>query len=417
MKTMVNRSVTAFGSSSRDLRRGKALARSRARFYHIRGSGVLTWGVLVMRRRSFAVRSSAIAAVAVLVLGACASDPTTPAATSTVPASPEPLGGTLVISNWDLYMPKSVVRDFEAETGVEVEYALHTTNEDIMGKLTASNGGGFDLVFVSGPFVEALTELGYAAAIDPAQIPNLANLDDEATQLAYDPGNTHSVPYTWGTTGLCYRSDLVSAPPTSWEVFRTSSPDTDQQMTMLGTDRWLLQPGLLSLGYSINTTNPDEIEAAKQWTMEAKPNLLAFDDTTFYAKLVSGEASVVQAWDGWCEYGVLEDPENIEFTIPTEGSDVWTDTMVVMESSQNKAAAHAFIDYILQPEVGKQIVEYTLYKMPNAAVMAAVDPAVLETHETLSISPSELFSQEAQTGLGEEGTILWVEAATEVKAG
>jgi spermidine/putrescine transport system substrate-binding protein len=186
---------------------------------------------------------------------------------------------------------------------------------------------------------------------------------------------------------------------------------------MLGTDRWLLQPGLLSLGYSINTTNPDEIEAAKQWTMEAKPNLLAFDDTTFYAKLVSGEASVVQAWDGWCEYGVLEDPENIEFTIPTEGSDVWTDTMVVMESSQNKAAAHAFIDYILQPEVGKQIVEYTLYKMPNAAVMAAVDPAVLETHETLSISPSELFSQEAQTGLGEEGTILWVEAATEVKAG
>ena len=115
--------------------------------------------------------------------------------------------------------------------------------------------------------------------------------------------------------------------------------------------------------------------------MEAKENLLAFDDTTFYSKLVSGEASLVQAWDGWCEYGRAEDPKNIDFVIPDEGSDLWTDTMVVMESSENKAAAYAFIDYILRPEVGKSIVEYTLYKMPNAEVMAAVDPAV---HQGLS---------------------------------
>ena len=159
-----------------------------------------------------------------------------------------------------------------------------------------------------------------------------------------------------------------------------------------------------------------EIDEAKQWTLEAKENLLAFDDTTFYSKLVSGEASAVQAWDGWCEYGRAEDPKNIDFVILDEGSDLWSDTMVVLESSENEAAAYAFIDYILRPEVGKQIVEYTLYKMPNAEVMAAVDPKVIKDYPTLAISPAELFEQETQTDLGEEGTVLWAEAATEIKA-
>ena len=112
----------------------------------------------------------------------------------------------------------------------------------------------------------------------------------------------------------------------------------------------------------------------------------------------------------------LEDPKNIEFVIPDEGSDLWTDTMVVMESSENKAAAHAFIDYILRPEVRKAIVEFTLYKMPNAEVMAAVDPRSSRTTRRSAISPAELFEQEAQTDLGEEGTILWTETATEIKA-
>ena len=150
---------------------------------------------------------------------------TPPADDAATSAGPVDISGTtLTVSNWDLYMPKSVIKGFEEETGVNVEYALHTTNEDIMGKLTAANGTGFDLVFVSGPFVQALQGLGYAAELDHSQIPNLANLDPEATQLAFDPGNTHSVPYTWGTTGICYRSDLLSETPSSWEAFTRRRP-------------------------------------------------------------------------------------------------------------------------------------------------------------------------------------------------
>ncbi len=370
-----------------------------------------------MRQTRF-LRFAALIGATVLVMSACSDDGTTSASDTETSGSdttsPEPIGGTLVVSNWDLYMPKKVIKDFEAETGVNVEYAIHTTNEDIMGKLQASNGTGFDLVFMSGPFVQDAVGLGWAASIDQSLIPNLSNLAPEGSELPYDPGNTHSVPYTWGTTGICYRSDLIDE-PTSWEIFNDPPAELDGKMTMLGTDRWLLQPALLSLGYSINTTDAAQIEEAKAWTMAAKDNLLAFDDTTFYTKLVDGQASAVQAWDGWCEYGRAEDP-NIDFVVPDQGSDLWTDSMVVMESSENKAAAHAFIDYILRPEVGKAIIEFTLYKSPNQAAMDAVDPEVIEGFPTLAIAPSELLAQEGQTSLGAEGTLLWTQTATEIKA-
>jgi spermidine/putrescine transport system substrate-binding protein len=328
------------------------------------------------------------------------------------------LGGTLVISNWDLYMPvDDLIPAFEAETGVTVEYALHTTNEDIMGKITAQDGEGFDLVFVSGPFVQPLVDQGWAAEIDHSKIPNLVNLYPEATQFPHDPGNVHSVPYTWGTTGICYRTDLVSEAPTSWEIFRNPPAELEGKMTMLGTDRWLLQPALLSLGYSINTTDPAQIEEAVAWTEEAKSHLgLGFDDTTFFSKLVSGEALAVQAWDGWCEYGRADEP-NIEFVIPDEGSDLWSDTMVVLESSQNKDAAYAFIDFVLEATNGKAIEEFTFYKVPNAPAAEAVDPALLEQFPTLAIPSSTLFAQEPQVDLGSDGIALWTDAVTQVKAG
>ncbi|MGZ5288215.1 MAG: polyamine ABC transporter substrate-binding protein [Actinomycetota bacterium] len=361
-------------------------------------------------------RSVLVAVSAMLVLAACSSggDDSAPSSAAASSGPPE-VGGTLVISNWDAYFPKNLIKNFEKETGVTVDLAVHTTNEDIMGKLQASNGTGFDLVFVSGPFVEALVNLGWAAELDQTQIPNASNLFPQANELGYDIGNTHSMPYTWGTTGICYRTDLVQATPTSWTVFNDPPADLNGKMTMLGTDRWLLQPALLSLGYSINTTDPDEVQAAVDWTETAKGNLLGFDDTTFYSKLVSGEASAVQAWDGWCEYGRAEEPK-IDFVIPDEGSDVFTDAMVVMESSENKAAAHAFIDYILRPEVGASVAEYVLYKVPNEPAMADVDPAIVEQFPTLAITPEELLAQEPEKDLGADGTILWSEAATQIKA-
>ena len=134
----------------------------------------------------------------------------------------------------------------------------------------ASGGKGFDIVFVSSPFAEALAKLGLAAKLDHSKIPNLKNLYPDAARLGYDDGNIYSVPYAWGTTGLCYRSDLVSGEPDSWNDMLKPKPELAGKITMLSTDRWLLGAGLKALGYSINSTDQAEITAARDLLIEAK---------------------------------------------------------------------------------------------------------------------------------------------------
>jgi spermidine/putrescine transport system substrate-binding protein len=318
----------------------------------------------------------------------------------------------IVISNWDAYMPPDLLENFTKETGIETELSVHATNEEIMGKLMASGGQGFDVVFVTAPFAEALHKQGLLADLDPAKIPNLKNLYDEARKLDFDPGNKFAVPYSWGTTGLCYRSDLVKTEPTSWMDLLKPSDELKGKVTMLATDRWLLGAGLLALGKSVNSTEQADIDAAKKLLIEAKKNLLAYDDTTFYSKLVSGEAQLVHAWDGWCNYGVAENPA-IKYVVPKEGSDLFVDTMVVLASSQNQDAAHKFIDYVLRPEVGQWVASNILYKVPNRAAMESLDPAVLQQFPNLGMKPADLLKFEELRDLG-PAQKMYTRAVTEI---
>ena len=320
--------------------------------------------------------------------------------------------GTLTVSNWDAYTPEGMIPKFEKATGTKVKLAKHTTNEDIMGKLEAANGSGYDIVFVSGQFAEALTKRGWAAEIDHSKIPNLKNLYPEANELPYDPGNRYSVPYTWGTTGICYRSDLVPEAPTSWDDLLEPAPENEGKVTMLATDRWLMLPALKSLGYSANTTDEAELEEARDVLMDQKDKLLAYDDTTFYSKLVSGEANLVEAWDGWCNYGIAED-DRIKFVVPEEGSDLWADTMVVLESSENKDEAYEFINWVLRPENGKGIVDLLTYNTPNQVAMEQLDPKLKKQYPNLGIPPAELLEQENLRDLG-DAQPTWTRIVTEI---
>ena len=305
----------------------------------------------------------------------------------------------LVISNWDGYMPKDMAEKFKAATGIDLEIAVHATNEEIMGKVTASGGEGFDVLFVSSPFAEALNNLGLVQPIDHSKVPNLANLYPEATQLKHDPGHVFSVPYTWGTTGLCYRSDLVKGTPESWNDLLKPAEELKGKITMLSTDRWLMAAGFLANGMSVNTTEQADLDKVRDQLIETKRQLLAFDDTTFYSKLVSGEASLVQAWDGWCNYGIAEKPE-IKYVIPKEGSDLWVDAIVVTKASKNPEAAHKFIDFVLNAENGKWVVENIMYKSPNKAGMEAVDKAMLTQYPNMAITPADLLKFEQLRDLG-----------------
>jgi spermidine/putrescine transport system substrate-binding protein len=306
----------------------------------------------------------------------------------------------LVISNWDGYMAPDAVDAFKAATGVEAEVVVHATNEEIMGKIVASGGKGYDVVFVSSPFAEVLNNLGLAEPIDHAKVPNLANLYPEASNLPHDPGNTFQVPYTWGTTGLCYRSDLIGEAPDSWNDLLTPAADVTGKTTMLATDRWLLAAGQLALGQSVNETDPAKLEEVKNLLIEAKKTLLAYDDTTFYAKLVSGEALLVQAWDGWCNYGIGENAD-IKYVIPAEGSDLWLDTMVVMKASENKDAAFQFINWILDTKNHAWAAENILYKVPNKAAMDSLSADMLAQYPNMAMPVSELVGYELMRDVGE----------------
>jgi spermidine/putrescine transport system substrate-binding protein len=320
----------------------------------------------------------------------------------------------IVISNWDGYMPKDLLERFKADTGIEAELSVHATNEEIMGKVTASGGKGYDVLFVSSPFAEALNKLGLAEKLDHSKIPNMANLYPEAMQLQHDPGNSFSVPYAWGTTGICYRSDLVKTEPQSWNDLLSPPDDVKGKETMLATDRWLMAAAFLAMGKSVNSTDQETLDAAKEKLIAAKRDLLAYDDTVFYQKLVSGEAAVAHAWDGWCNYGIAEN-EAIKYVVPKEGSDLWVDTMVITSASENKDAAHKFIDYVLQADNGKWVVENIMYKTPNRAGMEAIDKSMLEKFPNMAVPPAELLKYEQLRDLG-EGQKAFSKTVTEILA-
>jgi spermidine/putrescine transport system substrate-binding protein len=311
-------------------------------------------------------------------------------------------------------MPKDIAEKFKAETGIDLEVAVHATNEEIMGKVTASGGEGFDVLFVSSPFAEALNKLQLLSPIDHGKIPNMANLYAEAGQLKHDPGNTFSVPYAWGTTGLCYRSDLVKAEPTSWNDLLTPSDDLKGKITMLATDRWLMAAAFLADGLSVNTDDQASLDKVRDQLVATKKDLLAYDDTTFYSKLVSGEATLVHAWDGWCNYGIAENAA-IKYVVPKEGSDLWVDTMVITKASKNPDAAAKFIDFVLKADSGKWVVENIMYKTPNKAGMEAIDQSMLTTYPNMAITPADLLKSEQLRDLG-DGMKAFSKTVSEIMA-
>jgi spermidine/putrescine transport system substrate-binding protein len=177
-------------------------------------------------------------------------------------------------------------------------------------------------------------------------------------------------------------------------------------------------PAQKALGFSANTVDPAQMEQVKDLLLAAKPTLLAYDDTTFYSRLVSGEASLVEAWDGWCNYAIgdVDQGANVRWVVPKEGSDLWVDTMTILADSPNKEAAHAFIDFVLRPEVQAWVVDNISYKVPNKAAMELVSPKTLAAFPNLSITPAELLQGEGLVDLGDAGAELYQRISDEVLA-
>ena len=224
------------------------------------------------------------------------------------------------------------------------------------------------------------------------------------------------MPYAWGTTGLCYRSDLVTGtPPDGWSDLLAPDPALKGKITMLSTDRWLMGAGLKSLGYSINSTDEEEIKAARDVLIEAKKNLLAYDDTTFYSKLVSAEAHLVHAWDGWVQLRYRRErgypvrgPQGGQRSLGRYDGRDWRRPSTRRRRTASSTTCCA-------PDTGKWVAENILYKVPNKAAMEALDKSLFESYPSLGMSPSDLLEQEAMRDIG-RAQKAYTRAVTEITA-
>lgn len=309
---------------------------------------------------------------------------------------------TITVLNFANNSAPDLAERFEKETGHKIELVTTSNNEEAIGRLMASNGTGYDVVFLSTYAGEPLINMGMLAKINFDNIPNIKNIVPEARKL---PGHEYAVPYAWGVGGICYREDLVEKAPDSWWDLLKPSDSMLRKFTMVQTERQLLMPALLVLGYSMNDADPAHLEEAKKLLLEVKPKLLAYDDITMSSRLVSGETAMAQTWDGWCNSGTAEN-DKIKFAVPKEGADFFADMMYIPAASEQKEAAESFINFVLKPEIHSWVTTELFYKVPNQQAMDIVPKELIEKYPNIGMSPAEFSKNEMLHDLGDQQPLI-----------
>jgi len=264
----------------------------------------------------------------------------------------------LYIFNWTYYTPDSVIEKFEKEYGVDVVYDSFASNEEMFAKLKAG-GANYDLCFPSGDYVSIMIKEKMLQKIDHAALKNFGNIAPEVLARSdFDPGNVYSIPYYMGAAGVAVNKTKVANYDKSWSIF--SRKDLSGKMIMLDDMREVFGDALKYLGYSVNTTNEDEITKAKILiNTEWKPNLLKFDAEAFAKNFAAGEVWVAQ---GYAEsiYAELDKSRwgEVDFFIPKEGGPSYIDSMVILKNSKNKDMALKFIDFIHRPEIYAEFCDF-----------------------------------------------------------
>lgn len=286
---------------------------------------------------------------------------------------PPPLARELVFYDWADDMPQSVLDAFTAEYGVKVVYRTYETTEEAVANLRA--GKVYDVVVIDSPFVPDLVSAGLLAEIDPRNVPNVRNISANFRDLVFDPGNRYSVTFNWGLTGLITRADRVSTPVTHWaDLWDRRHAGRVQVFEM---QRHLLPIALKSLGYSINSEDPAELEAALQRLLALKPSARSIPYVPEPADraLANGEVVLMAGWAG----EVLRARANgvdVRFVLPAEGSIQWGDNFVIPTSSPSRHTAEVFLNFLLRPEISAQIVNEQFYATANEAAYPFIRPEI-----------------------------------------
>ena len=295
---------------------------------------------------------------------------------------------TLYIFNWSQYMDPEIIEAFEKEHDVKVVENYYNSLPEMFSKLRAGGDSQYDIIVPSNYFVPRLIETGLVQELDHSKIPNLDNLHPKFKDPSYDPDNQYTAAYQWGTTGLIYNTETIGDAENSWGILLDPEVNPDYPFALISDGQVSMGITCAYLGYGYRCQDRDEWKEAARKVLETKKrdNFSGFSDgTPQLQQIAQGVIHAGMSYNGDYLFYKSEDPEayeNIEFTIPKEGAELWVDSMMITANAPNPDLAHKFINYILDAEVGAQLSNWTYYSSPNEAAQPMLEQVLQEPPAT-----------------------------------
>lgn len=306
---------------------------------------------------------------------------------------------TLCVYNWGEYIDPDVITMFEEETGINVIYDEFETNEILYPKIEAG-AVNYDLICPSDYMIKKMTDNGLLQEIDMDNIPNRVNIGDEYWKNSeeFDPGNRYSVPYVWGTVGILYNKTLVSDPVDSWGILWNEKYKDEILMQDSVRDAFMVAERYL--GFSMNTTDEDELQEAKELLKEQKHLVQAYVVDQVRDKMIGNEAALGVIYSGEAIYTQRENPD-LEYVIPKEGTNVWIDSWAIPKNARHKENAEKFINFLCRPDIAYLNFDYITYSTPNIPARELIEDEDIR-HSPIAFPVLSDYSLETYTYLGEK---------------
>ena len=320
----------------------------------------------------------------------------------------------LVVYNWGEYIDPEVLTIFEEETGINVVYEEFETNEILYPKVS-SGAIAYDVVCPSDYMIQRMIENDLLTEINFDNIPNIKNIGKQYMEQSrqFDPENKYTVPYCWGTVGILYNKTMVDEPVDSWSILW--NPKYKDNILMQDSVRDAFGATLKYLGYSLNSTDLDELTEAKNLLIEQKPLVQAYVIDQVRDKMIGNEAALGVIYSGEAIYTQKENP-NLEYVIPKEGSNIWIDSWVIPKNAEHKENAEKFINFLCRPDIALMNFEYITYSTPNEAARELIEDESIRNSEIAFPDLSKYDNLETFQYLGTEADQVYGDLWNKVKS-
>jgi len=303
---------------------------------------------------------------------------------------------------WSGYLSENVIQQFEKETGIRINHSTYINNEILYAKLKANPYAGYDIAIPSTYFISRMIKQNLLQKIDKSKIKSLKNIDPNFLNKEYDVGNSYSVPYLWNATGIAINKKyhLIDSIK-SWKDLWDSR--YENQLLVLDDTRELFSVALMVLGFPVNDTNPDNIRKAFEKLKSLMSNIKLFNTDAQRSIYLDEDITLGMAWNGDIYLAQQENP-NLHLIYPDEGFVISLDCLVIPKGALHVENAHRFINFILRPEIAKQVSLDSGFSTPNQAALKLL-PESISTHPVLYPSARLMKKGKLQAEVGNTATV------------